>query len=140
MVLFFINCYVVFHFLKFFYVSLYIQLSLGNRIPIFGGKSCELYLPFVHLAALLCLFVVLFIYYFFFFFLFLFFFVCFCCCVCVCGGGGGGGCGVGLAVDLIVSIPDFSYLRYKKQTLSFSDSSTFLLHNQSSSAFPNMQW
>ena len=33
---------------SFFFPLVYIQLSLGNRIPTFLGKSCQLCLPPVH--------------------------------------------------------------------------------------------
>ena len=67
-------------FLCFSFKILYIQLSLGNRVPTFLVKSCQLCLPSVHFVAAL-------------FYLSVFSF----------GTGG-------LGVDLIVSLPVFSNL------------------------------
>ena len=56
----FANCYVVLHFLMCFSFSncvrlRYNQLSLGNRVATFLGKSCRLCLPPVHFMAAYCI-------------------------------------------------------------------------------------
>ena len=51
----FVKCYVVFHFLMFYFQQVYmfkiIQLSLGDRVATTLGKSCQHCLPSVHSVA-----------------------------------------------------------------------------------------
>ena len=51
----FVKCYVVFHFLMFYFqqecMFKIIQLGLGNRVANILGKGCQLCLPSVHFVA-----------------------------------------------------------------------------------------